>query len=562
MSISIGLCTSLIVAITLLPVLYRTLFLRKPEAGLHDKQEPFLVRQMHRFYEAGMRFTLGKPLIVICIALSFCILIYVMFQKLNITRLPELTQIDCMLYIDWNEQIHPDENNSRISRMVDAVPVKAMQENRFVGQQQFLIHQDADLGFSEAQIYLKYADNDELIRAKDEIARYLLQHHPQSAFRLYPPNTLFDRIFESGHAPLVAALSPMRKTVGFTPAEINALVVEIDNALGTPHAHAIAFREHLRVEVDHERLLLYNVNYNTLIQELKTACHENNVGLLRSYQQFVPLVIGGSVVGAGLAPTSPTSPTSPSSPAEMIDRLKIRNASGADIPLHSLVRLHREYDLKNITAGRDGEYVPVNFNTTDKEYLPIAAKVKEVVSRHPEAEVRFFGSIFENRRMMRELLLVLFISILIMYFILAAQFESLLQPIILLIELPVEIGLMFFVLWISGNTLNLLSAIGIIVVCSIVINDSILKIDAINRLRREGMNIDEAIHTAGSRRLKAIVLTSLTTILAVIPLMLTNDMGSELQRPFAWTVITGMSFGPIVSLFLIPLIYRAIYKKR
>jgi multidrug efflux pump subunit AcrB len=551
MSISIGLCTSLIVAITLLPVLYRTLFLRKPEAGLHDKREPVLVRLMHKFYEAGMRFTLGKPLIVICIALSFCLLIYLMFQKLSITRLPELTQIDCMLYIDWNEQIHPDENNVRISHLLDAVPVKAKQENRFVGQQQFLIHQDADIGFSEAQIYLKYTDNEELNRAKEDIAGYLRQYYPHAAFRLYPPNTLFDRIFESGHAPLVAALSPMRKTAGFTPAEINALITGIDEALGTPHAHAVAFREHLRVEVDHERLLLYNVNYNTLVQELRTACHENNIGLLRSYQQFVPMVIGGGDVGAGLAPAQLN---------DMIDRLKIRSATGAEIPLRVLVGLHREFDLKTITAGKDGEYVPMNFNISDKEYPSIAASVKEVVNRHPEVELRFFGGIFENKQMLRELLLVLAVSILMLYFILAAEFESLVQPFILLIELPIDIGAALFLLWITGNTLNLMSAIGIIVISGVIINDSILKIDAINRMRREGMNLDDAIHTAGNRRLKAIVLTALTTMLAVVPLLFTNDMGAELQRPFALVIIGGMSIGMVVSLFLIPFVYRAIYK--
>ena len=84
---------------------------------------------------------------------------------------------------------------------------------------------------------------------------------------------------------------------------------------------------------------------------------------------------------------------------------------------------------------------------------------------------------------------------------------------------------------------------------------------AVNRLRREGMSVDEAIHTAGSRRLKAIILTSLTTMLAVIPLLLTNGIGAELQRPFAWVIIGGMGVGTIVSLFLIPLIYRAIYRK-
>jgi multidrug efflux pump subunit AcrB len=534
------------VAITLLPVLYRMMFRRSPQAGLDNERETVVVRALNRFYHAGMKFTFRKPLMVAGIALVFCVSSYFLFQKLEITRLPELTQIDGMLYIDWNEQIHPDENNIRISRLLDGVSVKATQENRFVGQQQFLIHQDADMGFSEAQIYLKYAGSDELNRATEEIAGYLRQHYPQAAFRLYPPATLFDRIFESRNAPLVAALSPMRKTVGFTPAEISALIAEIDDSLGTPHAHAVAFREHLRVEVDHERLLLYNVNYNTLIQELRTACHENNIGLLRSYQQFVPMVIGGEQQKV----------------SEMIDRLKIRNTAGVDIPARALMQLHREYDMKTITAGKDGEYVPMNFNIANKEYPPIAAKVQEVVNRHSEAEVRFFGGIFENRQMLRELMLVLAVSILMLYFILAAEFESLVQPFILLIELPIDVGAALFLLWITGNTLNLMSAIGIIVVCGVIINDSILKIDTINRLRREGMSLDDALHTAGSRRLKAIVLTALTTMLAVTPLLLANDMGAELQRPFAWVIIGGMSVGTLVSLFVIPVVYRAIYKKK
>jgi len=546
MGVTIGLGTSLLVAITLLPVLYRIVFRRKSERSLDNKRETLTVRVMHRCYNAGMKFMFRRPFVVIGIAILFSISIYFLLQKLEVTRLPELTQIDGMMYIDWNEQIHPDENNVRISRMLDVVSVKAQQENRFVGQQQFLIHQDTDMGYSEAQLYLAYNSSDELNRAKEEIARYMRQYYPHAAFRLYPPSTLFDRIFESTNAPLVAALSPMRKTVGFTPVEINALITEIDNALGTPHTHAVAFREHLRVGVDHERLLLYNVNYNTLIQELKTACHENDIGLLRSYQQFVPLVIGGESQKV----------------SDMIDRLKIRNTNGVDIPLNALVRLYHEYDLKTITAGKDGEYIPMNFNITDKEYPSIAASVKDVVNHHPDAEVRFFGGIFENQKMLRELLLVLVVSILMLYFILAAEFESLLQPFILLIEIPIDIGAALFLLWITGNTLNLMSAIGIIVICGVIINDSILKIDAINRLRREGMNLDDAIHTAGNRRLKAIVLTALTTMLAVFPLLLTNDMGAELQRPFAWVIIGGMSIGMIVSLFLIPLIYKVIYRRK
>ncbi len=108
---------------------------------------------------------------------------------MEITRLPALTQIDCMMYIDWNEQIHPDENNLRVGRMLQYVNTKTIQENRFIGQQQFLINQGTDMGFSEAEIYLAYASEDEMLRGSKELSQYMSQHFPIASFRIYPPNT-------------------------------------------------------------------------------------------------------------------------------------------------------------------------------------------------------------------------------------------------------------------------------------------------------------------------------------------------------------------------------------
>ena len=100
-------------------------------------------------------------------------------------------------------------------------------------------------------------------------------------------------------------------------------------------------------------------------------------------------------------------------------------------------------------------------------------------------DIDFSGSFFSNQQMLNELVVILFISILLMYFILAAQFESFLQPLIVLLEIPIDVAASLLVLWICGHTLNLMSAIGIVVTCGIIINDSILKLDAINELRKE-----------------------------------------------------------------------------
>lgn len=92
-------------------------------------------------------------------------------------------------------------------------------------------------------------------------------------------------------------------------------------------------------------------------------------------------------------------------------------------------------------------------------------------------------------------------------------------------EIPIDTAFALLALWVFGHTLNLMSAIGIIVTCGIVVNDSILKMDAINELRKAGMPLVEAIHTAGRRRLRAIIMTSLTTVFAMVPLCLPRIWG-------------------------------------
>jgi multidrug efflux pump subunit AcrB len=148
-----------------------------------------------------------------------------------------------------------------------------------------------------------------------------------------------------------------------------------------------------------------------------------------------------------------------------------------------------------------------------------------------------------------------------MYFILCAQFGSFIQPLIVLLEIPIDTAFALLTLWLCGHTLNLMSAIGIIVTCGIVVNDSILKLDAINELRKNGMPILDAIHTAGLRRLRPIIMTSLTTIFAMVPMLFTHDMGSELQQPLAIAMIGSMVVGTLISIFIIPIIYWFIYRK-
>ena len=202
--------------------------------------------------------------------------------------------------------------------------------------------------------------------------------------------------------------------------------------------------------------------------------------------------------------------------------------------------------MKSITAGRNGEYIPYKFYGVENAEK-LMTQVKETSSETGDWDIAFSGSFFSNQKMLDELVVILFISLLLMYFILAAQFESFMQPLLVLMEIPIDVAFALVLLWVCGHTLNLMSAIGLIVTCGIVINDSILKLDAINELRKEGVPLLEAIHEAGRRRLRPIIMTSLTTIFAMVPLLFSFDLGSELQKPLSIAMIGTMTIGTLVS---------------
>jgi len=140
-----------------------------------------------------------------------------------------------------------------------------------------------------------------------------------------------------------------------------------------------------------------------------------------------------------------------------------------------------------------------------------------------------------------------------LYFILASQFESLTLPLIVLLEIPVDLFGAFLFLKVGGSGINLMSMIGIVVMSGVVINDSILKVDTFNHLLKEGYSLQRALMLGGQRRLKPIVMTALTAILALLPLFFFGGMGTDLQKPMALTIVGGMIVGTLVSLYVVPL---------
>jgi multidrug efflux pump subunit AcrB len=547
-AVTVGLIVSYVTGIVLLPVLFKLV----KGSGKKLVAEKISGGKWERFYDAGVHFVFRHKtasLLFLLISVPLCVFLFYSIPK---SRMPDIDQNELIAFIEWNENIHINENRARVDALFRDMAKEEMDYTAYVGRQQFLLNRDRDQSLSEAELYFKTPGTSDILPLREKIAAWLEAHYPASVFSFAPPETVFEKLFVTGEADIVAGLYPWNRAEMFTPDRIHQLKNLLTESTGTTPT-GVAFDNQYNISIDLRKLLLYDVDYSEVYRLLRTTFQDNKAGTLRSYQQYLPIVIAGD--------------------AQSIDEI-MRHTLVQSVPLSSLVSIQPGEDLKTITAGKNGEYIPFRFyDVKDAGQLMNdvrkATHTSSSANREAGAEpglkadwdVEFSGSFFSNQRMLNELVVILLISILLMYFILAAQFESFLQPLIVLLEIPVDVAAALLLLYLCGHSLNLMSAIGIVVTCSIIINDSILKLDAINVLRKAGTPLMEAIHKAGRRRLRPIVMTSLTSIFAMVPLLFSFDMGSELQKPLSIAMIAAMSVGTLVSLFIIPLVYWYIYKK-
>lgn len=550
-AITVGLMVAYFTGIMLLPILYFLFYkMGIRSKNILSKNFSRILKNdwMERWYDKGIEWTFSHKtlcLVSTILTIPLCIFFFSFMRK---ERMPAIDQNELLMRIEWNENIHVDENNTRVNRLLKEAAGLVKEHTAYVGTQDYILNGGSELSSTEAELYFKTETPAGIAPLQATLEKRMKADYPMAVVSFAPPETIFEKIFVTGEPDIVAQLHPKNKSVTPDATAVYSLEKKIQNNTGVASS-GVPFREQMNIIVDKEKLLVYNVSYNEVVRELRTAFKENKVAVLRSFQQYLPINIAGNEKSIN----------------KVVDETLVKTQTDASgnfnyISLSEVVKIIPGKDLKDIIAGKNGEYIPVSyFDVSNPQKL--MADIRKTIDADNGWEVDFSGSFFSNERMLGELTVILLISVLLMYFILCAQFESFLQPLIVLAEIPIDTFFALLILWLCGHTLNLMSAIGIIVTCGIIINDSILKLDTINELRKTGMPLLESIHTAGRRRLRAIIMTSLTTIFAMVPLLFSSDMGSELQQPLSLAMIGAMVVGTPVSLFIIPLIYWIIYRK-
>ncbi|KPJ57389.1 MAG: acriflavin resistance protein [Planctomycetes bacterium DG_58] len=250
--------------------------------------------------------------------------------------------------------------------------------------------------------------------------------------------------------------------------------------------------------------------------------------------------------------------------ADLLD-LTVTNAEGQPVVLRNVVDVRPRTGPVRVERCDQERIVTVSANITERDLGSILKDIREGLRSVPvpaEFAIVFGGDYEEQQKAFRELLLSFVLALVLVYMVMACQFESLRDPFVVMFSVPLAVIGVVLMLFLTRTTFNVQSYIGCIMLGGIVVNNAILLVDHTNLLRRrDGMPLREAVEEAGRRRLRPILMTALTTSVGLLPLALGLGEGGEAQAPMARAVIGGLLSASLITLVFVPVVYSVFESK-
>lgn len=244
--------------------------------------------------------------------------------------------------------------------------------------------------------------------------------------------------------------------------------------------------------------------------------------------------------------------------------LPVSNPAGMMMPLSNVAYVEMTKEPPLIERKNAERFVTLGANLDGIAMSEGVNAVNEIISniKIPDGvRIEQGGDIESQQESFRDLGIAIMLGILLVFLVMAGQFESFIDPFIILFSLPFAFVGVIWALFITGTTLSIMGFIGMLMLVGIAVNNAIVLVDYTNKLRQRGMSLEEAVPLAGKTRLRPVMMTALTTMGGLLPLALSTGEGSSMWRPLGVTVVGGLLAATIITLILIPVIY-SIFEKR
>lgn len=245
-----------------------------------------------------------------------------------------------------------------------------------------------------------------------------------------------------------------------------------------------------------------------------------------------------------------------------IEQIFVTNSSGQRIPLSSFARYVES--TSPVTINREDQTRAVHItakqvnkqkDSTDFVQRQVDNAIKANIILGEDMTLSYAGNIEDLNTMKQTFIVIIIMAIALVFAVMASQFESFMDPFIILFTIPLSLIGVVGIYLIMGNPLNVMTAVGMLILVGIIVNNGIVLVDYTNLLRKRGLNLQEACVEACRNRLRPILMTTLTTVLGLIPMAFFPGEGSEMTQPIGQTVLGGLTFGTTMTLFFMPIMY-------
>jgi HAE1 family hydrophobic/amphiphilic exporter-1 len=560
LTISFALIVSVLVALTLIPVMGSRLFARddarknldtppKPSRGfLKTKVVPALTRMFDRLensYNRTLDKLLPKSGIVVTVSFLFLLATLPIFYLLGGEFFPEVDENRIVLEI----QREPGVNLFELERtilMAENIIGREVPEARLVVSDygdKIGIQGADNPGGNQGIIRIELTPVSERSRDQFQITASLLR-----ALEILPSTNVRelreDPLSPDGETGLIVQI------YGFDPEIRSELAVIAADRMRNTEGIASVFsqidegRPELRIQMDRERIARVGLTTSQVANAVSNAVKGDMA------TTFVDQGVEFQVL-VQVDPIERSESTS-------LQQIQIRAQDGTWMPLSNLARIERVTGPSSIIRIDQERMVEIEADLDGIDIKTATDRTRASLDQitWPEGyRYEVAGAAEDQRRSFQYLLIAFVIAGILTYMVMASQFESLVEPFIIILTIPLALSGVLIILWATGTAISVTAMVGLVLLTGIVVNNGIVMIDYIKILQSRGLDRHKAIVTGATRRLRPILMTAFTTILAMVPLALQLGSGSETWSPMARTVIGGLTMSTLLMLFAVPCMY-------
>jgi multidrug efflux pump len=532
------------IALTLSPMMCSKLLKHNPNPGWFDRGMERILIGITNGYEWALRKVLSQRWVVVLLMLGVGYAIYAVLPTMK-RELSPLEDRGVILNVinapDGATLAYTDKYATAVERIGEKYPefdrIYVVTGNPTV---------------SQSNVFLRAVDWDDRKRTTIEIARELqpkINGLPGvQAFPITPPS--LGQGFRERPVNFVILTSESYNDLNQVTRQFMDEIAKNPGFL-TPDVDLRLNKPELKIDINREKAADLGVNVDAIARAIETMLGGRLVTRYKKQGDQYDVIVQTQTTGRDTP--------------DDIEKIFVRGRNDAMIPLASLVKVREAVAPRELNHFSQRRAVTITANLAPDYSLGEALDFLDQVGTKvlkPGYSTDVNGTSREFKNSQGSLTIVFALALLFIFLVLAAQFESFVDPLVIMLSVPLSmIGALLALKW-SGGSLNVYSQIGLITLVGLITKHGILIVEFANQMREEGMGMKDAVIKAASQRLRPILMTTGAMVLGAVPLALAHGAGAESRIQIGWVIVGGMSLGTLLTIFVVPTMYSLLARKQ